>query len=1382
VGLVAGSPLTSTATSLGTSSLNPSTFGQPVTFTATVTPTDGSGTVSFSSNGVTIADCGTQPLSDNAGTWQATCTTSALSGGGDSIAASYSGDNAYGSSNANPITQTVDRATPTITWGTPSAISYGTALSASQLDATASVPGTFVYTPPATTVLTAGSQALSVTFTPTDATDYTTATGGTTLQVNQVTPTITWATPAPILVGTALSATQLDATASVPGAFVYTPGVGTMLGVGPDQALSVTFTPTDTTDFTTAFAGTTITVNAKVTPTITWATPAAITVGTALSATQLDATASVPGTFTYTPPATTVLGVGANQTLSVLFTPTDTTDYATATDSTTITVNQLTPVITWVAPAAITVGTALSSTQLDATASVPGTFDYSPGVGTVLGVGPDQALSVIFTPTDTTDYTDAVGSTTITVTAKATPVITWAAPAAISYGTALSATQLDATASVPGTFTYTPPATTVLSAGANQTLSVLFTPTDGTDYATATDTTTITVNQVKPTITWATPAAITVGTALSATQLDATASVPGTFTYTPPATTVLSAGANQTLSVLFTPTDATDYTTATDTTTITVNPAITNTTTSLITTPNPLTVGQTPTLTATVTAASGTPTGTVTFYDGTKVLGTAPITTTFFGGTAAALAVPQLSSVYAIGTHSLTATYNGSGSFMTSTSAPDVQTVASPIFADDGEGNYLDVINSTTNVRATQSFVGGNTCNCEAQHYLALSPDGTRAYVLDPSPSGSKVHVVNTENSQDVAVVSTPGWGQDLVVSPNGNQLYVVDSYPTDQVTIISTATDSVTGSITGVNSGYFGPEAVAINPSGTELFVVLGNYGVDVINLSTDRVVATVPLSGAEAIAAAPNGSAVYVTNGFLGVGEGAGTVSVISTATNTITRTYSGMNEATELAVSPTTGYVYAANVGAYVTGTTGHLTTPYIAVINPASGTVSDINLSNIPNGVAVSPDGTRVYAATNNLSSGGIIYVINAATNGIIASVGGMETADTVVPFGAAPVAPVVPPLTVSTKSLPGATQGVPYNTALSASGGQAPYSWQLTTGTLPSGLSLNASTGAIYGTPSAPASATLTFTVTDSNYPPATATVTLTLGVAAGTTAAPPCPSSAGIGLSTAQGCASGSSTTPTGTATASSTGVRGTITVTAHGSGGITVGQYGQEPTGGVPFNSTGAPFDVALSDVNTFTSVTIKDCALNGATSLWWYNPAANGGAGAWQTVAPATYTPSGRSGFTITPPCLTVTVSATSSPTLAQLTGTVFDGAFPAENVSVSIGGATPYSISGPVLSGSVTITAGLLSQVQGTVVVAGTHGNPVTIGINEICLLGACLGTITVTDPAAGTQDVIPVSISLGSIQADEATAQGEVFPGRGASPYSFSWTVTVTPPAS
>ena len=55
---------------------------------------------------------------------------------------------------------------------------------------------------------------------------------------------------------------------------------------------------------------------------------------------------------------------------------------------------------------------------------------------------------------------------------KATPTITWANPAAISYGTALSGTQLNATASVPGTFVYTPASGAVLNAGTGQTLHV----------------------------------------------------------------------------------------------------------------------------------------------------------------------------------------------------------------------------------------------------------------------------------------------------------------------------------------------------------------------------------------------------------------------------------------------------------------------------------------------------------------------------------------------------------------------------------------------------------------------------------------------------------------------------------------------------------------------------------------------------------------------------------------------------------------------------------------------------------------------------------------------------------------------------------------------
>jgi uncharacterized delta-60 repeat protein len=88
-----------------------------------------------------------------------------------------------------------------------------------------------------------------------------------TINASQTTPTINWPNPGAITYGTALSATQLDATASVPGSFNYTPNFGTVLPAGSGQTLSVTFTPSDTTDYTGASASVTINVN-KLTPTL----------------------------------------------------------------------------------------------------------------------------------------------------------------------------------------------------------------------------------------------------------------------------------------------------------------------------------------------------------------------------------------------------------------------------------------------------------------------------------------------------------------------------------------------------------------------------------------------------------------------------------------------------------------------------------------------------------------------------------------------------------------------------------------------------------------------------------------------------------------------------------------------------------------------------------------------------------------------------------------------------------------------------------------------------------------------------------------------------------------------------------------------------------
>src|SRR5437016_3260369 len=72
------------------------------------------------------------------------------------------------------------------------------------------------------------------------------------------------------------------------------------------------------------------------------------------------------------------------------------------------------------------------------------------------------------------------------------------------------------------------------------------------------------------------------------------------------------------------------------------------------------------------------------------------------------------------------------------------------------------------------------------------------------------------------------------------------------------------------------------------------------------------------------------------------------------------------------------------------------------------------------------------------------------------------------------------LTVSPASLPPAPQGTPYNQTVSASGGTAPYTFSIISGALPPGLSLNASTGAITGTPTIIAVFTFTIQARDPN--------------------------------------------------------------------------------------------------------------------------------------------------------------------------------------------------------------------------------------------------------------------------------------------------------------
>jgi hypothetical protein len=319
------------------------------------------------------------------------------------------------------------KATPIITWASPADIVYGTALSTTQLDATASlggntVAGTFTYTPAAGIVLNAGQgQTLSVSFTPTDTADFNGTTASVMINVTPAHLTVTissaskvYAQPNPAFNVTYSGFVNGDTASVLGGSLTFSAQASVGSDVG---SYGVTASGLTASDYAIAYAGGTLSVS-PADQTITWANPAEITYGTPLGAAQLNATVAgvgpaPAGTLTYSPATGTILHAGAGQTLTV--TAAATQDYNQATATVTINVLKATPSVSWATPADITAGTALGGAQLDAMASVPGTFAYSPAAGAVLPAGPGDALSVSFTPADTTDYTAATGSSSINV-------------------------------------------------------------------------------------------------------------------------------------------------------------------------------------------------------------------------------------------------------------------------------------------------------------------------------------------------------------------------------------------------------------------------------------------------------------------------------------------------------------------------------------------------------------------------------------------------------------------------------------------------------------------------------------------------------------------------------------------------------------------------------------------------------------------------------------------------------------------------------------------------------------------------------------------------------------------------------------------------------
>lgn len=179
--------------------------------------------------------------------------------------------------------------------------------------------------------------------------------------------------------------------------------------------------------------------------------------------------------------------------------------------------------------------------------------------------------------------------------------------------------------------------------------------------------------------------------------------------------------------------------------------------------------------------------------------------------------------------------------------------------------------------------------------------------------------------------------------------------------------------------------------------------------------------------------------------------------------------------------------------------------------SSATVASISIS--PASASVADGTTEQFSATAKDSSGNAITgvtftwsssstaVATINSSGLATAVADGSTDITASASGvtsSAATLAVTPALTVSSSSLPGATVGSSYSATLQASGGKAPYAWSVSSGSLPGGLTLDASTGVISGTPTATGTSTFTVKVTDSSSPAGSATASLGITVSAAT--------------------------------------------------------------------------------------------------------------------------------------------------------------------------------------------------------------------------------------------------------------------------------------------
>lgn len=222
--------------------------------------------------------------------------------------------------------------------------------------------------------------------------------------------------------------------------------------------------------------------------------------------------------------------------------------------------------------------------------------------------------------------------------------------------------------------------------------------------------------------------------------------------------------------------------------------------------------------------------------------------------------------------------------------------------------------------------------------YIALATITSMAMVFGVASSASAT------TASQLASVQVGDIPFGIAISPDGTKAYVANTSVVGTVSVIDIASRSVTATIT-VGSRAYG---IAFTPDGSKAYVAnRDSDNVSVINVATDSVSATIPVgSQPYGVTVSLDGSSVYVAN------NGSNTVSVIQTSTDTVTASINVPAGPIWLATNPVSGLIYVTSMNAQE-----------LTAISGTTVSGSPLNVTGAYS-LAVTPDGALIYVADNS----------------------------------------------------------------------------------------------------------------------------------------------------------------------------------------------------------------------------------------------------------------------------------------------------------------------------------------------------------------------------------------------------------------------------------